>query len=77
MDLPDKYTLSIYTVTGELVWSQNETHQDAGDGIAFWDLRSINNQEVTPGLYLFTLDAESGDSRVTECSHIGKFAIVR
>ena len=77
MDLPDKYTLSIYTVTGELVWSQNETHQDAGDGIAFWDLRSINNQEVTPGLYLFTLDAESGDSRETECSHIGKFAIVR
>ena len=77
MDLPNKYTLSIYTVSGELVWSQNETHQDAGDGIAFWNLRSVNNQEVSPGLYLFTLNAESGDSRETECTHIGKFAIVR
>ena len=79
MDLPEKYTLSIYTVTGELVWSQDEGHQDAGDGITFWDLRSINNQEVSPGLYIFTLDAESGagSNRKTECSHIGKFAIVR
>ena len=77
MDLPEKYTLSIYTISGELVWSQNETHQDAGDGIAFWDLRSVNNQEVSPGLYLFTLNAESGESRETKCSHIGKFAIVR
>ena len=77
MDLPESYTLSIYTVTGELVWSQDEDHQDAGDGITFWDLRSVNNQEVSPGLYIFTLDAESGVSRKTECSHVGKFAIVR
>jgi hypothetical protein len=77
MDLPEQYTLSIYTVTGELVWSQNESHQDAGDGITFWDLRSVNNQDVAPGLYVFTLDAESGSSRKKECSHIGKFAIVR
>jgi len=79
MDLPEKYTLTIYTVNGELVWSQNENHEDAGDGLAFWNLRSINNQEVSPGLYLFTLDAESGSgsSRKVECSHVGKFAIVR
>ena len=76
MDLPEKYSLSIYTVTGELVWSQDESHQDAGDGITFWDLRSINNQEVSPGLYIFTLDAESGTGS-SVCSHIGKFAIVR
>ena len=77
MDLPEKYTLSIYTVTGELVWEQNELHENAGDGITFWDLRSVNNQEVSPGLYIYTLDAESGSSRQSECSHIGKFAIVR
>jgi hypothetical protein len=71
MDLPEEYTLTIYTVNGELVWEQDETHDDAGDGIAFWNLRSVNNQEVSPGLYIFTLDTESG------CSHIGKFAIVR
>ena len=77
MDLPEKYTLSIYTVTGELVWEQNELHENAGDGITFCDLRSVNNQEVSPGLYIYTLDAESGSSRQSECSHIGKFAIVR
>ena len=77
MDLPEKYTLSIYTVTGELVWEQNELHENAGDGITFWDLRSVNNQEVSPGLYIYTLDAESGSNRQSDCSHIGKFAIVR
>ena len=71
MDLPEEYTLTIYTVNGELVWEQDETHDDAGDGITFWNLRTINNQEVSPGLYIFTLDTQSG------CSHIGKFAIVR
>ena len=79
MDLPEKYSLKIYTVTGEHVWTQDETHQDAGNGFAFWDLRSVNNQEVSPGLYIYTLDAEedSGASRKSVCKHIGKFAIVR
>jgi len=36
-----------------------------------WDLRTINNQEVSPGLYLFTV---SSNGRKT---FIGKFAIVR
>ncbi|OUW20175.1 MAG: hypothetical protein CBD21_04995 [bacterium TMED161] len=79
MDLPEKYTLSIYTISGELVWSQNENHPDAGDGMTFWDLRSVNNQEVSPGLYIYTLNAEKGfgDNRESICNHVGKFAIVR
>ena len=36
----------------------------------WWDLRSINNQEVAPGLYLYTVEFEGQSS-------VGKFAIVR
>ena len=75
MDLPEKYKLRIYTVTGEHVWTQDETHQDAGNGLAFWDLRSVNNQEVSPGLYIYTIDAMKDEKSV--CKHVGKFAIVR
>ena len=34
MDLPEKYTLSIYTITGERVWEQMKL-ENAGDGITF------------------------------------------
>ena len=40
-------------------------------GFEFWDLRSINNQEVAPGLYLFSVESEGSNN------FIGKFAIVR
>ena len=52
MDLPEKYTLKIYTVSGEFVWSQNETYENgefsAQDGSTFWYLRSINNTSKIP-----------------------------
>ena len=79
MDLPKRYSLKIYTVTGEHVWTQDHTHQDAGNGLAFWDLRSVNNQEVAPGLYIYVIDAmdDSSDSKDSICKQVGKFAIVR
>ena len=81
LNLPDKYTLTIYTVSGELVWSQNESHEYVPQsGMTFWDLRTINNQEPAPGLYLYTLDTQiksSSGERESTCKHIGKFAIVR
>ena len=80
-NLPDKYKLTIYTVSGELVWSQDESHYSVPQpGITFWDLRTVNNQEVAPGLYLYTLETEeesSSGERQSICKHIGKFAIVR
>ena len=81
LNLPDQYTLTIYTVSGELVWSQNENHEYVPQpGMTFWDLRTINNQEPAPGLYLYTLDTQTESSsgeRESVCKHIGKFAIVR
>ena len=67
--LPEECQIQIFTVTGELVFKLD--HKSETDGNAFWDLRTINNQEVSPGLYLFTV---SSNGRET---FIGKFAIVR
>jgi len=72
-NLPANCTLTIFTVTGEKVITLDHEY-DADNGIYgsdyFWDLRTVNNQEVAPGLYIYV--AESGGKK-----HIGKFAIVR
>ena len=39
--------------------------------LILWDLRTINNQEVAPGLYLFTVESEGVKD------FIGKFAVIR
>jgi hypothetical protein len=36
-----------------------------------WDLRTVNNQEIAPGLYIFTVEATGLED------YIGKFAVVR
>ena len=50
-------------------------HDNEDDGSEEWDLRTINNQEVSPGLYLYTV--ESTDNNGKEIRHIGKFVIIR
>ena len=67
--LPVNSTVRIYTVTGELVQT---LHQDTGfqDYIA-WNLRSKDNLEVAPGLYIFHVEAPG------EPDFIGKFAIIK
>ena len=39
-------------------------------GTATWDLRTVNNQELAHGLYMYAV--ESGSEK-----HIGKFVVVR
>jgi hypothetical protein len=41
------------------------------DGNAWWDLRSYNNQEIAPGLYIYVVETPSGEKK------IDKFAVVR
>lgn len=76
--LPSSCKITIYTVSGELVQTiQHEdlTDQDSNEifsgGEAVWDLRTVNNQEVAPGLYIFTVEASGMEN------YIGKFAVVR
>ena len=68
IQLPQHCTITIFTISGEKVISFE--HDDEYSGREFWNLRTVNNQEVAPGLYLYTVEADGK-------KHIGKFAIVR
>ncbi len=52
-------TIRIYTVRGELV--QTLRHDGSNDGFVAWDLRTKDNLDVAPGLYIFHVDG--GDAR--------------
>ncbi|MBT6871572.1 MAG: hypothetical protein HOA66_08980 [Candidatus Marinimicrobia bacterium] len=68
-NLTPKCIIKIYTVSGELV--NTIEHDSEDEGYAAWDLRSMNNQEVAPGLYLFTVESDGVKD------FIGKFAVIR
>ncbi len=67
--LPAHCTIRIYTVRGELV--QTLYHDGSTQGFVAWDLRSKDNLEVAPGLYIFHVDGGDAGKK------IGKFAIIK
>jgi hypothetical protein len=69
-NLPNNCTIRIYTINGELV---KELHHngDITKGYIAWDLRSKDNLEIAPGLYIYHVDG--GDAG----SFIGKFAVIK
>ena len=67
--LPTTCRIYIYTVTGEFV--NYIEHDDFVDGNEYWDLKNRNNQLIAPGLYIYSVETESGLKK------LGKFAIVR
>lgn len=68
-NLPKNCTIRIYTVRGELV--QTLRHDGSTNGYVPWDLRTKDNLDVAPGLYIYHVDAGSAGTS------IGKFAIVK
>ena len=50
-------------------------HNDVEDGNAWWNLRTVNNQEVAPGLYIYVVEDMNEENYGKK--FIGKFAIVR
>lgn len=67
--LPAHCTIRIYTVRGDLV--QTLRHDGSYDGYVAWNLRTRDNLDLAPGLYVFHVDAGPlGKS-------IGKFAVVK
>ena len=69
--LPAQCTITIYTVTGEKV--QEIIHDNEIDGNEWWNLRTYNNQEVAPGLYIYTVETPGPDGDKI----VDKFAVVR
>jgi hypothetical protein len=63
-------TVRIYTVSGDLV---EVLYHDGSSGSLAWDLVSRNGQDVTSGIYLFSVEPDDDSFPRT----IGKFIIIR
>jgi hypothetical protein len=69
-NLPSNCTIRIFTINGELV--QNLQHNgNINKGYLSWDLRTKDNLEVAPGLYIFHVESKEIDP------YIGKFAVIK
>ncbi len=72
INLPENSTISIFTLTGDLVTTlRNETDGIGVRRTASWDLITDNMQTIVSGLYLYVVEAPGMDD------FIGKFAVVR
>jgi len=69
-NIPAECTIKIFTVSGVLV-DKIEVNNDADEGIAHWDLLTKEGLEVAAGMYLYHVQASTGDE------HMGKFAIIK
>jgi hypothetical protein len=67
--LPQGCAIRIFTVRGELV--QTLFHDGSTDGFVTWNMRTKDNLDVAPGLYVYHVDGG------TAGTHIGKFAIIK
>ena len=68
-NLPASSIVRIYTVSGQLV--QTLSHEGSNEGYVAWNLRTKDNLDVAPGLYIFHVEADTIDS------YTGKFAIIK
>jgi hypothetical protein len=67
--LPQSCTVRIYTVRGRLV--QTLEHDGSTDGYVAWNLRTKDNLDVAPGLYIFHVDGRDIGT------YVGKFAVIK
>ena len=74
-----QWTLRIFTISGDLVqtlrWDDIQTNgkpqqETPTDGQATWNLISRNGQDVSSGIYLFSVESDLGTSQ-------GKFVVIR
>ncbi|HTO94709.1 MAG TPA: hypothetical protein VMM80_10035 [Bacteroidota bacterium] len=68
-NLPQSCTIRIFTVRGDLV--QTLRQDGTTGGYAAWDLRTKDNLDAAPGLYIYHIDAAAAGT------FIGKFAIIK
>jgi hypothetical protein len=68
----DRGTIRVYTVAGDLV-QELPFDGSTGVGTVEWDLVSRNLQDVTSGVYLFSVETETNQFE----RKIGKFVVIR
>ncbi len=71
--LPSKCTIRIFTLDGDLVREiyHDDSTSPEGPGVNYWDLISRNTQAVVSGIYIYSIDGESGFHQ------LGKIAIIK
>lgn len=67
--LPENCTIRIFTVRGDLV--QTLQHDGTSQGIVAWNLRTKDNLDLAPGLYVFHVDGGPSGEKT------GKFAVIK
>ncbi len=67
--LPESCTIRIFTVRGDLV--QTLKHDGGSQGIVAWNLRTKDNLDLAPGLYIFHVDGGRFGEKT------GKFAVIK
>ncbi|MEJ2634373.1 MAG: hypothetical protein P8184_03660 [Calditrichia bacterium] len=67
-NLPEKCTIRIYTITGELVDTIEKNNRE---NFAIWDLLSFESQEIAYGVYIYHIDAPGVGTK------IGRFAVIK
>ncbi len=68
-NIPVGAVVRIYTVRGELVRTLRQ--EGSLEGFVAWDLRTQDNLDLAPGLFLFHVDAPGVGT------HVGKFAVIK
>jgi hypothetical protein len=66
-NVPDKCTIRIYTLSGDLVQTIDHNSET---GTARWNLQSVNQQQIASGIYIFHVDSPYGE-------RLGRFAIIK
>ena len=69
--LPQKCTIRIYTVNGELVDTIEHDSLINGGSTAYWDLLTKDNLSISYGIYIYHVDAPGVGEK------IGKFAVIK
>jgi hypothetical protein len=69
----DRGTIRVYTVSGDLV-EQMAFDGRTGNGTMRWDLVSRNGQDVTSGIYIFSVET---DTNTAFKRKVGKFVVIR
>ncbi len=65
-NLPERCTISIYTITGDLV---SKVEKNSTDSWAYWDVQTDNGIPVASGIYIWVVDAPGIGQK------IGKMAV--
>lgn len=67
--LPVNCTIRIFSVNGDLV--QTLYHDGSNEGFVAWNLRTKDNMDLAPGLYVYHVDGNKAGT------FVGKFAIIK